>query len=714
MYKKNHFLIIMILLYFLFCNINICNAEEKTVSYIETSILKNEKEMELNVKINSTEDIYGFLGNINYDNKKLELKNCQSDNYDITVKDNMVLGESVVGYKDKILAKCIFNIKEEVSLEVISIIDITLSNGEKVLNNEDVSINFNNYTYEETSPSPDGGITNPQTGDKKYILMIFFIITIIIVITLSIVMIKIKKKYKIFIIPLIILLFPITILALEKNLNITKEQLSQIRNILLSKNSNEDSGKYDYDQDNKLTINDLIISLVDYKSPDISFDSESSIGTNEYKTEVTRIIKLESINKITDVVYCTTENEDCIPDKDYQYNNENEIKIKFGDSSKEQRICIKVKNELSLERTICDTESYKVDSVTPQITVKQQTISIGEDETYDPQNNITVTYGKSGGEVKCSGDIALGTNKIECSAIGKNGLTKDISFAVTVNKTLEKVYFIDTISMTNQANDAILIESNGKFGMIDTGFYDNYNKAQEAILHFLQDELKIETLEFVIITHGHKDHIGLYEGISNTIEIKNLYIKKSGYNAENLTKGYKTVIDVANKAGTKIIDVEEESTGFTFEDIEIKFYNREFVNNVEKEVAALDNANSIATLATVHGKKIYFAGDIGMYGDYGDNPDFDTEEKTAMQIGKVDVYKVAHHGYTIYQNSEKALSYIKPTYVIFTNATNYHYLTEEVIKRLKSVAPNYTESYYARMGTITMTIKKDGTLLFSQ
>ena len=89
----------------------------------------------------------------------------------------------------------------------------------------------------------------------------------------------------------------------------------------------------------------------------------------------------------------------------------------------------------------------------------------------------------------------------------------------------------DRIHFLNVNNsDAILLESNGKFALIDSGEgdhnprrYIDYEGNEEAVIKYLKkvaaDENGKVVLEFVLGTHNHYDHIGAFETIINDPDI---------------------------------------------------------------------------------------------------------------------------------------------------------------------------------------------------
>ena len=90
---------------------------------------------------------------------------------------------------------------------------------------------------------------------------------------------------------------------------------------------------------------------------------------------------------------------------------------------------------------------------------------------------------------------------------------------ITVEASGEtKIHFISL----NSTTDAILLESNGHYGMVDSGEDWDYPDSEEyplregvtkgigyeqQVIHYLK-QLGVEKLDFYIATHSHSDHIG--------------------------------------------------------------------------------------------------------------------------------------------------------------------------------------------------------------
>ena len=262
------------------------------------------------------------------------------------------------------------------------------------------------------------------------------------------------------------------------------------------------------------------------------------------------------------------------------------------------------------------------------------------------------------------------------------------------------VYFLNVGAGT----ESFIIEDQGKFGLIDV----SYNSKANFILKQLK-KLGAKELDFMIITHSHLDHMGGYSKVLSEIDVDTLYIKNPGNVNSDYVPTYLKMIREADAAGTAICDVKEPicqsfDLGYTHIDLyNTDFYTSKGIDGLDR--SRVENANSIAALLTINGKKIYFSSDIGDYYDY------QAETNTAKKIGDIDVYKVAHHGYTSYNNNLVALSYLKPEYNIVTNNKE---LAITSVNRIKNTSPEYKKTYYTTNGTVILHVTKEGELEFKQ
>lgn len=252
--------------------------------------------------------------------------------------------------------------------------------------------------------------------------------------------------------------------------------------------------------------------------------------------------------------------------------------------------------------------------------------------------------------------------------------------------------------------EAFILYDQGKYGLIDT----SYNSKASFILKQLK-KIGAKELDFILITHSHLDHMGGYSKIMSKMKVKTLYIKNPGNVNSDYVPSYLNMINTADENGTAICDVKDDlCKSFLLGNIQIDLYNTDFYTS--KGIDGLDrsrveNANSIVAVASIRNRKIYFASDIGDYYDHK------AETISAKQVGDVDVYKVAHHGYVSYNNNLLALSYLKPEYNIVTNNKE---LSLTAVNRIKNTSPDYKKTYYTTNGTVTLHINEKQELEFEQ
>ena len=278
------------------------------------------------------------------------------------------------------------------------------------------------------------------------------------------------------------------------------------------------------------------------------------------------------------------------------------------------------------------------------------------------------------------------------------GVPKDPgdSSVITAPSTGNAVYFLNV----GASSDAILIQDDNKYGLIDTGYY---TKAS-----FVVKQLKIlgvSELDFVLITHAHGDHTGGYNKVMENFKVKQFFTKTDGA-SHNGT--YRSMINKAKKNGAYVCDVSNpQCQSFNLGNIHFNLYNTQFLTMSGLSSAnhtRFENANSIVAVATYNGKRVYFAGDIGNY--FGRKQ----ESLTARQVGDIDVYKVAHHGYVSFNNNQDAVNQLKADYAVITNTRGP---SNVALSRIRSGAGKNTPAYYTAEGTVVMTIDTNGKINFS-
>lgn len=242
----------------------------------------------------------------------------------------------------------------------------------------------------------------------------------------------------------------------------------------------------------------------------------------------------------------------------------------------------------------------------------------------------------------------------------------------TMQDGRDRIHFMPT-----GGSDAILLESDGKFALIDCA-EDNDNPRnfsglqlkgyEEEVINYVKkiagNESGKVTLEFVLGTHCHSDHIGGFDTLINDkdITVKTAYLKRyyeeriSDYEVEGWDnkENYDAMIKAVQENNVALVQ-DLENLEFKMGNFDIQLFNGKEADP-DKKVG--ENENSIATLVSNGKFRALLVGDLN-------NIDGD-ETEIAPLIGKVDILKVGHHGYSK-SSSAKFLRTIAPDISIITN-----------------------------------------------
>lgn len=219
-----------------------------------------------------------------------------------------------------------------------------------------------------------------------------------------------------------------------------------------------------------------------------------------------------------------------------------------------------------------------------------------------------------------------------------------------------EVHFIDV----GQA-DCSLVLCDDKSLLIDGG-----NVADSSLVVSYLLNLGIESLDYVICTHAHEDHVGGLNGPLNKFKVNcNIFAPATGAS----TKCYKDFIDAVSKQD-KSLTIPNAGYSFMLGSAEVKF-----LGPVREDYSDINNT-SIVTKITYKNTSFLFTGDA------------ETEaEADILDAGfdvSADVLKVGHHG------SENSTSYrflrdILPSIAVISVGANndYGHPTEEALSRLR-------------------------------
>jgi beta-lactamase superfamily II metal-dependent hydrolase len=264
----------------------------------------------------------------------------------------------------------------------------------------------------------------------------------------------------------------------------------------------------------------------------------------------------------------------------------------------------------------------------------------------------------------------VGQNKAQ--EVNQDTLSKETT-EENVSQEKLKVTFFDV-----GKGDCILIETHQGNVMIDTGYDEN----GEEILGWLKEK-SIASLDYLILTHPDKDHIGGSDQIINNTEVKNIIDTDCVVDSED----YHQYKQAASDNGIDILTLKDE--------MEINLGGMTMILYPPEGTFKGENDYSIVVKLKYGTTDFLFAADA---------------EKARLkelmsQIPDLQsmVLKVPHHG-TMMKNSEEFFEMVAPQYSVITSDLSEVY--EEVADMLESQGSKVYET-----GNGSITIISDGTTI---
>ena len=276
----------------------------------------------------------------------------------------------------------------------------------------------------------------------------------------------------------------------------------------------------------------------------------------------------------------------------------------------------------------------------------------------------------------------------------------------------------DRIHFLNTANsDCIILESNGKFALIDSGEGNEnprrkteYKGYRDEVISYIKkvasDEKGFVNFEFVLGTHIHYDHAGNFEAIfeDEKISAKKAYFKEFNENvATEMETGawgnketYEKIIKILTDRDIPVTS-NLPDTEFSFGDFTLRFIN---TVTPEEVYGKGENASSVGVIVKKGEKTAFLGADF--------TKDSGLEQLYADDIGDVDLLKIGHHGY--YGSSSKDfLKVLKPEIAIVTNHLGKIYPNVKWNLTMVAKAPTFSTAH--RNGIIATFTDKNEIIL---
>lgn len=235
--------------------------------------------------------------------------------------------------------------------------------------------------------------------------------------------------------------------------------------------------------------------------------------------------------------------------------------------------------------------------------------------------------------------------------------------AVLAGKDM-KVHFLDV----GQADCIIIQLPNDQTMVIDAG----NNGDGKLVVQYLQD-LGISSIDYLIGTHPHEDHIGGMDKLIRAFTVKAFYMPRV---SEKLTPTTATYNDVLTAAENKNLKIKSAKAGITLlEDASIGLKAEMLSPNASLDYSDLNNYSAVIRL-TYGSRSFLFTGDA------------EEEAERIMMSGtaelSADVLKMGHHGSSS-SSSNAFLDAVAPEYAIISCETgnDYGHPHRETLQKLK-------------------------------
>ncbi len=261
-------------------------------------------------------------------------------------------------------------------------------------------------------------------------------------------------------------------------------------------------------------------------------------------------------------------------------------------------------------------------------------------------------------------------------------------FFATFIKIPSKNFEIIIFDVGN-ADSALIKTPNNKYIMIDTAMapYRGVSNAKTIIEEYLKDK-NIKEIELLIITHFDADHCGGAKDILNDLKVRTVYLQNIN---PHQSKGIE-IINILKNKHIKYYAAKNNEIIYKEKNFSIKTLSAKIPGDTDKT----DNENSIVTLINSNSTSALFMGDAGVLG----------YNKYKDKIGKIDIFKIGHHGATNSVNKEM-LNNLNPRYTIISTGYNiYGHPSADTIEYLKATD---TKTYTTKdLGAIKISNCKKG------
>ena len=197
-----------------------------------------------------------------------------------------------------------------------------------------------------------------------------------------------------------------------------------------------------------------------------------------------------------------------------------------------------------------------------------------------------------------------------------------------------------------QGDSTFIVLPNGETVLIDAGEQVNSG----GIIKTIQDSGK-DTLDYVIVTHPHTDHMGGMAAVINSFTVKNIYMPR----VSHTTIAFENLLDTIESCGLTIQTAKKGKVVFDFGNLKA-----EFLAPGKDSYSGLNNYSAVLMLS-YNDKNFLFMGDA--------EKEVETEILSSGYNVSADILKVGHHGSSS-SSSDSFIKAVKPSIAVISVGKN--------------------------------------------
>ena len=274
-----------------------------------------------------------------------------------------------------------------------------------------------------------------------------------------------------------------------------------------------------------------------------------------------------------------------------------------------------------------------------------------------------------------------------------------------------EVHYID-VGLDASPGDAMLIKIGDIELLVDAG--NNTSSDIANLLGFLEDHVDDGTIEYILPSHPHADHIGGYPAVFDEYDVGNVFMYCYEDYGTVISDTFEGLVgDMPEENVFPVCDLFNGSDIYTYD--VVPGVTLEFYDHGDLETGSANEASVVFTLDALD-TRLLFTGDAYT----------DQEEVFAPLAGNIDVLKMGHHGSTT-STGQTLVETIMPEVAIanvnildntyghphYAAVANLYEYSNASVYALGGGPASYG-SMHQRNGTITVTITDEGYTLSAE